>query len=72
MSDTNLVDIDLKLSVTGTTEYISQRITYLKNKYNAKCQGNPIKSRLSKAAASEGISEAFGRSLTVSEKSDQP
>ena len=66
LEDTNLVieDLtlaDIRVTVTGSADYVTKRITELKAKYNAKCQGKLVKSRLSKTSASEGISEAFGR-----------
>ena len=61
LTEDELTRADLRISVSGTSNYISKRMTELKTKYNAKCRGVPIRSRLAKASESEGIQKAFQR-----------
>jgi hypothetical protein len=50
---------DLRITINGTQDYISKRMTELKAQYNAKCRGVPVRGRLAKASESEGIDKAF-------------
>jgi DNA repair exonuclease SbcCD nuclease subunit len=61
LSEPELAHADIRISITGTVDYISKRMTELKNKYNAKCRGVPTRSRLVKVSESEGIENAFQR-----------
>jgi DNA repair exonuclease SbcCD nuclease subunit len=57
----NLDKCDLRVSVFGNIDYITNRITELKTKYNAKCRGVPTRNRLAKVSESEGVDKAFKR-----------
>jgi len=59
VSKLNLKKSDLRITVSGTSDYISKRIPELRVKYGARCQGLPIKGRLIKISESEGIDKAF-------------
>ena len=61
LTDDELSRADLRITVLGSSDYISKRMTELKAKYNAKCRGVPVRSRLAKASESEGILTAFNR-----------
>jgi predicted phosphodiesterase len=56
-----LTRADLRITISGTADYISKRTSEFKAKYNARCQGVPTRSRLSKVSESEGIYPAFTR-----------
>lgn len=55
----NLKTSDLRITVSGTSDYISKRIPELRVKYGARCQGLPIKGRLIRISESEGVDKAF-------------
>jgi DNA repair exonuclease SbcCD nuclease subunit len=61
LTEDELTRADIRITINGTSDYISHRMTELKAKYNAKCRGVPIRGRLAKASESEGISKAFLR-----------
>jgi DNA repair exonuclease SbcCD nuclease subunit len=50
---------DIRITINGTPDYISKRMTELKSKYNARCQGLPIRGKLAKASEAEGVDNAF-------------
>jgi DNA repair exonuclease SbcCD nuclease subunit len=61
LTEDELTRADIRITVSGTSDYISKRMTELKGKYNAKCRGVPVRNRLVKASESEGILNAFQR-----------
>jgi hypothetical protein len=50
---------DIRVTINGTSDYISKRIGELKARFNAKCRGVPIHNKALKAHESEGIEKAF-------------
>ena len=57
----DLIRADIRVTITGTQEYISKRILELRSKYNAKCRGVPTRQKLIKTSESEGIDKAFSK-----------
>ena len=52
---------DIRITINGSSAYISKRMLELKAQYNAKCRGVPVRNKLAKASESEGIQNAFTR-----------
>jgi len=55
---------DIRVSISGSNEYIVSRMAELKAQFpGIKCRGVPTRARLSKASESDGIEVAFGKFL---------
>jgi DNA repair exonuclease SbcCD nuclease subunit len=61
LTQDELTRSDIRITINGSSAYISKRMLELKAQYNAKCRGVPIRNKLAKASESEGIQNAFIR-----------